>query len=342
MKKKMQITLLLLLTIILLCLGGCGKQTPNDHEEDGSGWDSGQDENPLNPVEISAEITDFTYQYYNGFGMCGYQYVLEKTEDGGAHLTYSSDQYYMYGEMEKEVDPSLLEEVQKLCEEKQVGEWNGFNRNETDVTDGDGFRLSIEMADENRISANGSNAYPKGFQDFVKPLDEIFAPYVKELCEEKRQEQIAQGINGKLDFFMVNFNEQGSSGRDHYDFMVKSHSDGDHNVNINIDVLKDDYLPAGKYLYACEVKDDQLPFDAVQELIEKYDLIQWYNYNETAEDYQNSEWFQLSFGFDDDFYLDACGTEHPENYDEFRKEFLTLMTNWIKEGEQAGFIRKYE
>ena len=73
------------------------------------------------------------------------------------------------------------------------------------------------------------------------------------------------------------------------------------------------------------MEEDKIDFAGVQALIEKYDLITWYNYDETDEDYANKEWFQMSFGFDDGKTLNAMGTKHPEHYEEFRKEFLELI-----------------
>ena len=73
------------------------------------------------------------------------------------------------------------------------------------------------------------------------------------------------------------------------------------------------------------VEADKIDFAGIQALIEKYDLITWYNYDETDEDYANKEWFQMSFGFDDGKTLNAMGTKHPEHYEEFRKEFLELI-----------------
>ena len=35
----------------------------------------------------------------------------------------------------------------------------------------------------------------------------------------------------------------------------------------------------------------------------------------------------IDFGFSDGMKLDACGTEHPENYDGFRTAFI----EWMKE-----------
>ena len=71
--------------------------------------------------------------------------------------------------------------------------------------------------------------------------------------------------------------------------------------------------------------EEQIDFASFQALIDKYELINWYNYDETAEDYNNQEWFQISFGFDDGKVLNAMGTKHPEHYEEFRQEYLELI-----------------
>lgn len=74
-------------------------------------------------------------------------------------------------------------------------------------------------------------------------------------------------------------------------------------------------------------------------MVEKYKLVNWYDYDVEAEDYSNSEWFQIDI-FDDGKYLRACGTEKPENYDEFRKEFLSYMSEFTES--IKGVYKPYE
>ena len=60
--------------------------------------------------------------------------------------------------------------------------------------------------------------------------------------------------------------------------------------------------------------------------------MKWYNWDKAAEDYNNAEWFQLSFSFEEG-NMNAMGTEYPENYDEFRSEVLQHIVRVIRAAE---------
>ena len=58
-----------------------------------------------------------------------------------------------------------------------VASWDGFSESDPNVMDGSSFSLEIELADGKRITAHGTNAYPKGFHDLEALLDEaVFGP----------------------------------------------------------------------------------------------------------------------------------------------------------------------
>lgn len=52
-----------------------------------------------------------------------------------------------------------------------VQRWNGFSKSNPNVLDGDSFSLNIELTDGSTITAYGSNAYPKNYQEVYKLLD---------------------------------------------------------------------------------------------------------------------------------------------------------------------------
>jgi hypothetical protein len=52
------------------------------------------------------------------------------------------------------------------------------------------------------------------------------------------------------------------------------------------------------------------------------------DFNQSADDYNNKEWFQLDWNFENG-RIDAYGTAHPEHYDAFRKDFLTLLRQTV-------------
>ena len=148
----------------------------------------------------------------------------------------------------------------------------------------------------------------------------------EELREEKRQELVANGFDGTVEFIMATFIQKGASGSDKYEFLLSHQGVRQKNYDVRIHSVSGEFLPPGDYQVYREVPDTCISFDGVQALIDKYRLIEWYNYDKSAENYNDMEWFQLSFDFSGDSHLSAMGTEPPAHYAEFRHDFLQLMT----------------
>ncbi|MBR5931970.1 MAG: hypothetical protein IKZ95_08115 [Lachnospiraceae bacterium] len=284
-------------------------------------------------VDNESGVNTFFYSYNASIGADSYSYsVVEK--DGKHFLEYESMVYQDYGTMTMELDEAFLDQLTKLYKDCRLAEWDGYDKYATNVLDGDGFSLSLSFRDGESMSAHGSNCAPEGYGTFKEQMEALFTPLAETLLEEARQQQIAEGFPGKLDFIMAYFKQKGDSGSDSYDIFITQPGVRDNNFDVKITSKSGEFIEPGEYQYYTAMDVSQIDFAGVQELIEKYDLIQWYNYDEAAEDYNNSEWFQISFGFDDGKTLNACGTEHPEHYEEFRKEFLELIVKMTKNAEQ--------
>lgn len=316
MKKRM-ITILLAMGIIG-AFAGC-RSNPDPESgltgPDGSGAKASGEQSPINT---------FYYSYNASIGGDSYSYsVIE--EDDKHFFVFESMLYPEYGEMKREVAESFLDQLTQLYQEYHLASWNGFHQSNEYVLDGDGFSLTINLQDGASLTAGGTNSYPEGYRDFREKMEELFSPMKQEMLEEKRQEKIAEGLLGKLDFMMVNFMQRGASGSDKYEVFITKPGVREKNFDVRITSESGEMIPEGTYQYYEAVAEDEIDFAGVQALIEKYDLITWYNYDETAEDYANQEWFQISFGFDGGKTLNAMGTKHPEHYEEFRREFLELI-----------------
>ena len=58
--------------------------------------------------------------------------------------------------------------------------WNGFDKNDRNVMDGEGFDLTICYADGKQMEASGDNAFPDGY----KAAENEINTYFKELLEQ--------------------------------------------------------------------------------------------------------------------------------------------------------------
>ena len=268
----------------------------------------GTDTKVENTVEASEEIASF---YLERTGYDVFEKYDVKKEDG-------SDAQ------------KILKELAKVCAKYDVSSWDGFDESQ-DMLDGEGFSLKIEYAGGKVINARGDNAFPADYFDFVNAVREVFAPLENAKKDEERQAAIEKGINGKVTSVMFTFVQRGTSGHDSYEIVVGDRDELRFNFDVQVDSKSGEFFPEGEYKKVTSVSNDVIGLDKLQQMIEKYDLIQWYGYEETAADPDNEEYFFAEISFDDGLVIDACGTKHPKNYDKFRKEFLT----WLKETADA-------
>ena len=318
--------LLLIMGILTFLSGlfGCGKKIDiGERGEDGIGKKARDNE---------SGVTDLYYSYDGTIGGNNYHFRVTKEKDGRVVFRCEYLEHRDYDEMEREVAPDILDRLTAIYKECRLAEWDGFRKYNEYVMDGDGFSLSISFADGQNMSAHGSNAYPERYREFSEKLHGLLDPIAAEVLEEYRQKKIAAGIQGELTSVFATFIQHGGSGSDEYHITIYgSREHRDENVSIRVKSVSGEFLPAGEYQLYTGADKEALKFDAIQTVIEKYEVIRWCDYDRTAEDYNNSEWFQLAFGFDGGTTIAACGTEPPENYAEFRQEFLSLISSLVQE-----------
>lgn len=303
-------------------------------------FEKGKDGLGSKAVVNTSGLTYFYYSYNGSIDAGSWSFEVSE-EDGAALVKYEGMRYSEYGEMTSTEDIALLKDLEKLYVDNNICQWEGYSKYNPNVLDGDGFSLDLKFADEKGMSASGSNTFPDGYGDFSREMHEIIDPVIDKILEARRQELVEKGVGGKMTSLLAVFKQQGDSGFDSYEFMLYDSSVRDSNFDVTIHSNSGDYIEPGDYRYYSAVSDEAIDFDAVAALVEKYNLITWYDYDVAAEDYSNSEWFQIDFCFEDG-HISAMGTEHPENYDEFRNEFLELMMSMIKNAEENHGLKLYE
>ena len=310
---------------ILLSLFGCGnKPEPGVKGTDGLGKKA---------VDNESGLVDFTYSYNGSIGGDSYTFRVKKQKDGTALLTYYAMQYNSYGDMEMPVETDLLTALEDLYHKHHICQWEGFNKINEYVLDGSGFSLYLTFQDGKSMSASGSNTWPDGYLDYLTDLSTLIEPYLEAAREEARRKILERGMEGNLNSVIALFIQRGDSGSDKYDILLRRQSIYDPNIDVQILSESGEFLEPGKYRWYGSLPDEEVCFEQIRELIDKYDILQWYNFDEAAEDPNNKEWFQVSFGYDEDS-INANGTRHPEHYDEFRKELLTCIIEMLQTAEQ--------
>ena len=291
-------------------------------------------------------IVSFSYSYHGSIGGGSYTYSvkaggIDALENGAATLTVDHMEHPEYGEMTGELPENFMAELYKLYKECRLAAWNGFDKYNPHVCDGSGFSLSIRFADKKSVNAHGSNSFPKGYRAFCDRMEALFKPEVDKLLEKARQERIAEGLGGELDSMLAVFKQRGESGSDEYDIMIMKSGIRSCNFDVNIRSESGEFFPEGRYRYYCDVPDEALDLPGFDAICRKYDIIRWYDYDKAAEDYNNCEWFQLSFGFGDS-NLNAMGTAHPEGYDGFRREYLEHLRAVVDNAKANYGVTEYD
>jgi hypothetical protein len=271
----------------------------------------------------------FEYDYHGSIGADSHSYKLEMA-DGNCVFSFWGMQYEAYGDLSNRVDASVFDRLAGLCEQNGVEKWNGFSMSDPYVCDGDGFSLQIGYSDGGKINAGGTNAYPENYGNFINGMREILDPLRDELLETGRQKIIKKGIEGAFTGGMFNFIQKGTAGSDSYFAMLFKQKERRYNCEIRIKTKEYRELPDKELRICKEVPDGYLHLDEIDALVKKYNLIEWYDYDKAAKDYNNAEWFQVEFCYEGT-YINACGTEHPANYDRFRKDFLKILSRIVTE-----------
>ena len=119
------------------------------------------------------DITVFRYHFTNGYARYAYtDYELER-KDGG----YTARRKPSGVPDEKAdvftVDAAFAEKLKAILKEYGVGSWNGFNKSDKHVLDGNSFSLTVYMGEE-EISAHGYMRWPKNYREFKEAVTALF------------------------------------------------------------------------------------------------------------------------------------------------------------------------
>jgi len=127
--------------------------------------------------EISIKKLNFSYSSNNM--MYGYtRYELDCSDKCMATIK-------PYGESEEdtitvEVKESDVLELEKSLNKYEVNKWDGFDKIDKNVLDGNNFSFSLTTKNAEEISAHGYMKYPKNYGEVRGLLDSFFEKYYKE------------------------------------------------------------------------------------------------------------------------------------------------------------------
>ena len=76
--------------------------------------------------------------------------------------------------LEKEVDDDFINQLIGILNKYKVSRWDGFNKVDKMVLDGNSFSLSVSFNDDKHISAHGYMKWPKNYSEVKSELDTLF------------------------------------------------------------------------------------------------------------------------------------------------------------------------
>jgi len=160
-KKKMIILITLLMVSLLV---GCNK----------AGF-SGTEGGKTKYQDVETDVVELTVYHYSDTPPIADVFV--KTDEG----IFFKEEAFKESKDLIPVSEEISNRINNWVDDYNVRIWDGFYMIQEDVFDGGGFDLNITLATGETISAHGSNAYPEGYSEANKVLNEIIAEALEEI-----------------------------------------------------------------------------------------------------------------------------------------------------------------
>ena len=76
--------------------------------------------------------------------------------------------------LEIEVEKPIIEKISNVLKKYEVNKWDGFNKSDQGVLDGDSFSFSLTLNNDKTIHASGYMRWPDHFRDVRDAISPIF------------------------------------------------------------------------------------------------------------------------------------------------------------------------
>ena len=125
-------------------------------------------------IRKDVKIVDINYFYLiytRGYAInCNVEYRID-TELNATIKPYQKSEVE---QITVKVDESVLKEIEDVLVKYEVGKWNGFDKSNKYVSDGDSFDFNVKMKNGKEIDARGYASWPNNYSSVIKEIDEIF------------------------------------------------------------------------------------------------------------------------------------------------------------------------
>lgn len=132
--------------------------------------------NNLKMVEVG-EFKYFKFSYSTGYAINSSVSYSIKLEDK-YYATIKLDGVSEEDAVIVEVDDNTIDKIINILKKYHVERWNGFNKSNKYVLDGNSFNFYVRMKNDDSISASGYMKWPKNYRNVKEELDSIFTELI--------------------------------------------------------------------------------------------------------------------------------------------------------------------
>ena len=120
------------------------------------------------------KIKSFYLTYTNGYAMNSYTRYQLRFDDGKYIAEIKPYGVSEDDLLEIEVDKEVMNKTVEILKKYEVNKWDGFDKTDQGVLDGDSFSLSVSLEEDKSISADGYMMWPEHYRDVVGEISPIF------------------------------------------------------------------------------------------------------------------------------------------------------------------------
>lgn len=128
----------------------------------------------------------FSYSYTVGNYINGSVYYKIEIDENGNYIAYFKDDGVdEENQLKKEIDEDTIIELENILNKNNIDKWNGFDKVDKYVLDGNSFSLYYKNGNNEIIESSGYMVYPNGYTDFKNDIKIFFNTLFNNVLENE-------------------------------------------------------------------------------------------------------------------------------------------------------------
>lgn len=271
-------------------------------------------------IDMTDKMVAFYYAHSGMSIQQCYTYEVQAAPEGASVRVELEAGHFV---MEETVPEDVMAALAAIALDNNLADWNGFDGSDDQALDGSGFSIEMKFDSGASVSASGNNVFPPGYFDAAEQIDALFERLVEKYGNRYPKEIVSDDISDFL-FYITG----GPAYRQEFYCSVSKRSDNRLLINTR-SIKRTDLFPEEEYGFYGYT--DHFPFEAVQNVVRKYDMPAWNGPERIAADHTGKEYYQIQIRYSSGEELQALGSVYPENYEAARDELLSILVPFILE-----------